>query len=565
MSTIFKPGDSGGVPDLIGQPGDGGAPSIFSGGAAPIEAGPVESVFGRTGVVLAQVGDYSAGQVTHAVDTTAVYANPAWITSLAWSKITGAPAAAVSSVFGRSGAVLAQAGDYTAAQVGAVPTTRQVLSGTGLTGGGPLSTDITLAIVADSTNQRVVVSNAGAAIGTRRQINFIQGANVTLTVADDAANNWVSVTIASATGGGFSDPTTTKGDIIARGAAAPATRLPVGTDGQALVADSTQALGIKWAAVGTGGSVTSVFGRSGVVVANAGDYAAAQVTNAVSVLGSYADPAWITSLAWSKITGTPATGVSSVFTRSGAVAAAIGDYTAAQVTNAVSTLGAYADPAWITALAWSKITGAPATGVSSVFTRTGAVVAATGDYTAAQVTNAADKTASYADPAWITSLAWSKCSDPTTTKGDLIARGASAPATRLAIGTTNNQVLMVDSTQATGMKWSTITFRHGHTFALVGDVSSLTTMPSFFIPVTGTQAQVLYGIRCKIASGTSVSLQVKRNGTNVGTAISVTTTAATTTLGNVSLAADDELTFTLSSPVGTPTNLTATFYLDQTP
>lgn len=52
--------------------------------------------------------------------------------------------------------------------------------------------------------------------------------------------------------------------------------------------------------------------------------------------------------------------VSSVFTRTGAVAAATGDYNAAQVTNAVSTAGAYADPAWITALAWSKITGTPA-------------------------------------------------------------------------------------------------------------------------------------------------------------------------------------------------------------
>ena len=52
--------------------------------------------------------------------------------------------------------------------------------------------------------------------------------------------------------------------------------------------------------------------------------------------------------------------VSSVFTRTGAVVAVSGDYTAAQVTNAVSTLGSYADPAWITSLAYAKITGAPA-------------------------------------------------------------------------------------------------------------------------------------------------------------------------------------------------------------
>ena len=55
---------------------------------------------------------------------------------------------------------------------------------------------------------------------------------------------------------GFTDPTTTKGDIIARGTSAPATRLGIGSDGQVLVADSTQTLGVKWAAGGTGGGGT---------------------------------------------------------------------------------------------------------------------------------------------------------------------------------------------------------------------------------------------------------------------------------------------------------------------
>lgn len=53
-------------------------------------------------------------------------------------------------------------------------------------------------------------------------------------------------------------------------------------------------------------NVVTVFGRTGPVIATAGDYTAAQVTNAVSTIGSYPNPAWITSLAWSKITGAPA-------------------------------------------------------------------------------------------------------------------------------------------------------------------------------------------------------------------------------------------------------------------
>jgi len=56
-----------------------------------------------------------------------------------------------------------------------------------------------------------------------------------------------------------------------------------------------------------GGAVDSVFGRTGVVVAVSGDYTAAQVTNAADTTGSYANPSWITSLIWSKITSTPTT------------------------------------------------------------------------------------------------------------------------------------------------------------------------------------------------------------------------------------------------------------------
>jgi hypothetical protein len=47
-----------------------------------------------------------------------------------------------------------------------------------------------------------VVKNSGGIVGTRKQLNFIEGTNVTLTIADDAVNDQVDITINSSGGGG---------------------------------------------------------------------------------------------------------------------------------------------------------------------------------------------------------------------------------------------------------------------------------------------------------------------------------------------------------------------------
>jgi len=82
-----------------------------------------------------------------------------------------------------------------------VATTRTVTAGTGLSGGGDLSADRTLSVTNDTTTQKVRISQAGTLIGTRQEINLIEGSNVTLTTADDSGNNRVNVTIAAASGG----------------------------------------------------------------------------------------------------------------------------------------------------------------------------------------------------------------------------------------------------------------------------------------------------------------------------------------------------------------------------
>jgi len=140
----------------------------------------VSSVFGRTGPVVAQTGDYRADQVSYAVDTRVLYNDPPWINTLSWWRITNVP-------------------QFVA------PTTA-ILAGTGLTGGGDLTQSRTLSVVADSTTQRVQVSQGtGTLVGTRPQINFIAGANATVSAADNVGANRVDVTISAAGGGGGGD------------------------------------------------------------------------------------------------------------------------------------------------------------------------------------------------------------------------------------------------------------------------------------------------------------------------------------------------------------------------
>jgi hypothetical protein len=83
--------------------------------------------------------------------------------------------------------------------------------------------------------------------------------------------------------------------------------------------------------------------------------------------------------------------ISSVFTRTGAVVASTNDYTDLQVQNTSSVAGTGVKGALNTLLAQIA---ALVTGVSTVFGRAGAVVAAAGDYAASQVTNDSSVTGS---------------------------------------------------------------------------------------------------------------------------------------------------------------------------
>lgn len=90
----------------------------------------------------------------------------------------------------------------------------------------------------DTPGGAPTIEDEGTALGPAGTLNFT-GAGVTATETGGVA------TITIPGGDGLSDPTTTKGDLIVRGASA-IDRLPVGSDGYGLLADSSQTDGVRW-------------------------------------------------------------------------------------------------------------------------------------------------------------------------------------------------------------------------------------------------------------------------------------------------------------------------------
>ena len=295
--------------------------------------------------------------------------------------------AAFQSFNTRIGPVVLTAKDIT--DVGAVLVSRQVNTpvNSGLQGGGPLSGDLNLSVVSDSTNQQIQAMSGGINVGQpRHALNFISGSGATVTVTENGQNNRIDVKVDATGAGGFADPTTTQGDLIARGLSAPAGRLGIGADGQVLTVDHLQPQMLRWVTP-TVPPVTSVFGRIGAIVASAADgYTVAMVAGAVDQNGAYPKPPWIKSIDWGIIVGAPPFMADPTAQKGDLIVRSATATTSFPVGVDGSILTA--DSSMARGLRWSP----PA--VTSVFGRTGgtvpgAVVAQPGDYDVSQVTNAA--------------------------------------------------------------------------------------------------------------------------------------------------------------------------------
>ena len=156
-----------------------------------------------------------------------------------------------------------------------------------------------------------------------------------------------------------------------------------GSSAVTIAVDSTVALRADTLHIGTTDIALNRASASQTLTGVSIDGNAATVTNGVYTNGSYSNPSWITSLAYSKLTGAPSLfsgsytdltnkptiytsahiGTTDIdFTRASASQTLTGvsiDGNAGTVTNGLYSTGSYANPAWITSLAYSKLTGAP--------------------------------------------------------------------------------------------------------------------------------------------------------------------------------------------------------------
>jgi hypothetical protein len=291
-------------------------------------------------------------------------------------------------------------------------------------------------------------------VQTGYSILFANGLSGTVNAVSDSTSTTSSTTAASSTAvkaaydaGAAAIPCSTitaTGDILAGVGAVP-TALPVGTDGQVLVANSACATGLEWV-TDVPGDVTSVSGTSPITVDNTDPQNPAVGIDAASVLqpGAVQLDDTVTS-----ISVTEAATANAAKTAYDAGVQGQADAAAAQVT---------ADQAVLDAAA-AQATADAAVPCAS-FTALGEILAGTGSGTYSALPVGANGQFLAANSGTGTGLEWCTLSlacvpcSAFTAAGQLLAGTGTSTFTALNVGS-NNQFLVADSACTGGLKWLT--------------------------------------------------------------------------------------------------------------
>ena len=296
---------------------------------------------------------------------------------------------------------------------------------------------------------------------------------------------------------------TTKGDLYARSSSAP-TRVGVGANNAALIADSTETAGVKWEAV-----VNSISGTAAQisVSASTGSIAIGFPTD-VTIAGTLTlDSVGVAAVQ----TGSEsfADNDTSVMT-SAAIQDKIEGYGYSTAANTISSVGGTSNEIEVGIVSGVATVGLPdnvtitgtltvdSVGIATV--QTGSESFADNDTSVMTSAAVQDKILAYS----YATTAAATLKATLTTKGDLYARSSSAPA-RVGVGS-NNQVLIADSSETTGVKWAAVVNSITGTAAEV-DVSGSTGSISIGLPnditIAGTLTLDSVGVAAVQTSGES--------------------------------------------------------------
>lgn len=235
---------------------------------------------------------YGGGTGTSSPSAGLVYSNGG---NTPFSVIATSTLGGVSSVFGRTGAVVAQSGDYTATQVGAVPTTRNVNTTSPITGGGALSSDLTIACNVASGSQVGCLSSTDWSTFNNKQAagNYITALTGDVTASGPGSTAATLATVNSNTGS-FGSSTaipsfTVNGKGLITAASSNAVIAPAGTlTGTTLasnvVSSSLTNVGTIGTGVWQGTAIGAQYGGTGQITVSQGDLLYGSASNVWSKL-----------------------------------------------------------------------------------------------------------------------------------------------------------------------------------------------------------------------------------------------------------------------------------------